>query len=243
MLKNSVDAPPRLCDTSTEEMSSWLSVFVVEICRQDGKPYPSSTLKHVLAGIQWHLHSEDNANINLLKDPSFSLLRKVLDSKMNDLRSEGVGLEMKQADLITEEEETRLWDLNILGDSSPQQLVDTVTYCTCVDYISNLWAYRRLCVDQLQLHEPNDKPAFIVYHETISEANSGGLAQCKLKPKRVEHFASIAYPKKCFVHMYKKYRSLCPAESPADAFYLIPLRKPRPDCQARSQGGFGWTPL
>ena len=50
--ESSVDAPPRLSDMSTEQMSSWLSMFVVEICRQDGKPYPGSTLKHILAGIQ-----------------------------------------------------------------------------------------------------------------------------------------------------------------------------------------------
>ena len=30
--------------------------------------------------------------------------------------------------------------------------------------------------------------------------------------------------------MYKKYLGLCPADSPADAFYLTPLRRPRPDC-------------
>ena len=63
-------------------MSSWLSMFVVEIRRQDGKPYPSSTLKHIL------------------------VLCKVLDSKLKELRPEGVGPQTKQADPITEEEET-----------------------------------------------------------------------------------------------------------------------------------------
>ena len=84
--ENSVDSPPRLCDISTEEMSSWLSMLVVEIRRKDGKPYPASTLKHILAGIQRHLRNESNVKINFFKDPSFSLLR--MDSRMKDLRSE-----------------------------------------------------------------------------------------------------------------------------------------------------------
>ena len=88
--ENSVDPPPRLCDTClfTEEMSSWLSMFVAEILCQDEKPYPGSTTKHILAGIQRHLRGECNAKINF-KDPTFFLLRKILDSRMEDLlRSE-----------------------------------------------------------------------------------------------------------------------------------------------------------
>ena len=102
---------------------------------QDGKPYPGSSLKHILAGIQRHLRIEGHPDIKSFQDPSFSLLIIVLGSRMKELKSEGVGLETKQAEPITEEEEMRQWDLNILGDSSPQQLVDTMVY-TCVDCIS-----------------------------------------------------------------------------------------------------------
>ena len=56
--KAGVNALPRLCDMSTEEASSWLSMFVVEISHQDGKSYPSSTLKHILASIQRCQRSE-----------------------------------------------------------------------------------------------------------------------------------------------------------------------------------------
>ena len=45
--ENSTDAPPQLCDMSKEDMSLWLSMFVVEICCQDEKPYPVSSLKHI----------------------------------------------------------------------------------------------------------------------------------------------------------------------------------------------------
>ena len=72
----------------TEEMSSWLNMLVVDIRRQDEKPYPGSILKHILAGIQRHLRSEGNTNKKFFKDPSFSLLRKVFNSRIKDLRSD-----------------------------------------------------------------------------------------------------------------------------------------------------------
>ena len=137
---------------STEELSSWLSMFVVEMRRPDGKPYPGSTLKHILAGILQHLHSEYNTNVNFFKDPSFSLLHKVLDSRMKDCRSEGVELKTKQADPITDEEEMRLWDLNILEDSSPQQLVDTMVYMRGLYFpLPRGYEHRRLRTDQLHV--------------------------------------------------------------------------------------------
>ena len=69
----------------------------------------------------------------------------------------------------------------------------------------------------------------LLYTMRPSQTNSGGLAHCKWKPKWVEHFACIVDLKKCFVRVYKKYRSLCPADSPADTSYLTPFRIPRPD--------------
>ena len=38
--ENNIDAHPQICDMSTEEISSWSSMFVVEIHRQDGKHTP-----------------------------------------------------------------------------------------------------------------------------------------------------------------------------------------------------------
>ena len=42
---------------STEEISSWLSMLVVEKRHQDGKPYPSSTLKDLLKCEVLFVHS------------------------------------------------------------------------------------------------------------------------------------------------------------------------------------------
>ena len=109
------DAPPRLSDMTSEELNSWLSKFLIEIHRQDRKPYPGSTLKNILAGIQRYLNTDGSKPFQFFTDSMFSMLRKVLDSRMKELRSDGVGIVVKQAEPITKAEEMRLWDLDILG--------------------------------------------------------------------------------------------------------------------------------
>ena len=63
-----------------------------------------------------------------------------------------------------------------------------------------------------------------MYTEDISENRSGGLKGRKQKPKVVTHYANTDNPDRCFVHIFKKYNSLCPLNRPHDAFYLTPLK-------------------
>ena len=75
-----------------------------------------------------------------------------------ELRFEGVGIFVKQAEPITEDEEMRLWDLDILGYSWPQ-------WSMCGLYFA-LWSgdkHRHLHPDQFQLHKPTtENCAYIV---------------------------------------------------------------------------------
>ena len=84
MLKT-VDALPRLCDMSMEETSSWLSMFLVEIRRQGGKPYPGSTLKHILtwAVKVYAMHKLLQGSIVLSFAPCFGLKNERLRSGKN----------------------------------------------------------------------------------------------------------------------------------------------------------------
>ena len=54
----------------------------------------------------------------------------------------------------------------------------------------------------------------------------GGLKGRKIKPKVVRHHANVDYPECCFVRLFKRYRELCPADTPPHAFYLQPAIHP-----------------
>ena len=46
------EIPPRLTQMSKSKLCKWLSLFVVEVHRQDSKHYPGATLHGILCGIQ-----------------------------------------------------------------------------------------------------------------------------------------------------------------------------------------------
>ena len=64
----------------------------------------------------------------------------------------------------------------------------------------------------------------------VEDNNQRGLKSRKVKPKVVYHHANIDNPTRCFVRLYKLYKSLCPDDQPDDAFYLTPLKKPTSGC-------------
>ena len=136
----------------------------------------------------------------------------------------------KQAEIITQEMEDNLWEIGVLGDNSPDVLLNSLFY-----YIGLCFAlrggdeHRRLRHDpgQIKLHEPCGSPSYLVYTEDISKTNQGGLLHRDKAPKKVTHYMNVDCPQKCLVRLFKLYNTKCPADRPANAFYLKPLKHPR----------------
>ena len=62
---------------------------------------------------------------------------EVLDSEMKRLQALGIGKVQRKAKLIRYEDKEILWSNRILGDISPQSLLDTMLH--------NIWLYFALC--------------------------------------------------------------------------------------------------
>ena len=81
------------------------------------QPYPPKTLYQLLTGLHRHAitinpqtpHFLDKGNSAFLK------LHNVIDNHFKALRKEGVGSESKHTEIITKEEENKLWTGGILG--------------------------------------------------------------------------------------------------------------------------------
>ena len=150
--------------------------FILEDRRKDAKPYPPNTLHQLVCGILCYVR-ELKPDIDFFKDKEFAGLRRTLDAEMKSLRAQGLGIVVKQAQPITPADEEKLWESGILGDHSPQALLDTMVFmCGLYFALRSGQEHRSLQMDQIRLVEPPGASAFLVYTKNVSKNNPGGLS-------------------------------------------------------------------
>ena len=165
---------------SPKEMNFWLAKFLVEACRIDGKLYPVNTLYQLCCGLARSLKS-DRPTIKLFEDPVFTSFRETLDSRVKELKSFGEG-RARQAEVLSEEMEEALWQRGLLGDSHPQQLLDTLVYYVGLYFV--LWSGKehqsfQHSPSQLEFVKSPRAAPYLIYREDVSKTNQGGLKHRK----------------------------------------------------------------
>ena len=229
----SVEVPP-LSQLDKQGLKYWLSRFVMEIRTKKGEKYAPNSLHHILCGIKRHLRQNCGMpDIDFFKDPEFADLKSSLDAEMKKIQASGKGSIKKQAEPLSLEEEELLWEKKLLGDHSPEALLNTIVFMNGLYFAlrsGNEHRDLRHNPCQIQLFEPPGERAYLRYTEDTSKNRLGGLKGRKLKPKVVVHYSSPENPQRCFVELFKKYNNLCPQDRPSDAFYLSPLAKPKEHC-------------
>ncbi|XP_060562287.1 zinc finger MYM-type protein 2-like [Ruditapes philippinarum] len=115
---------------SYAEMDFWLQRFICEIKRKNGEFYPPTTLQNIAAGLKRYLRNEQSMHVNFFKtdDPVFTEFRRTLDSRMRELTNEGIGIEVKSADAVTEEDEACLWGSGVFSVDNAKGLSNAVCF-------------------------------------------------------------------------------------------------------------------
>ena len=90
------------------------------------------------------------APIDIFSDPGFAFFHKVLHAEMKELEAKGIGLKLKQAEPISNSNENRLWQEGLLGDATPNVLLDAMVFLWSVLYVKK-WC--GASVPQLVLNE------------------------------------------------------------------------------------------
>ncbi|VDI51455.1 Hypothetical predicted protein [Mytilus galloprovincialis] len=130
------------------ELSTSLQYFIAEAKKKDGGTYPSNSIYDLFSSIQGYIRHQKSSSINFFTDPEFLRARQVLDAVMKERATEGLGANTrKQADVISVDEETSLYDKGILGVDNPQQLLDTLLYL-CGHRCNAVRVYKRTSADQ-----------------------------------------------------------------------------------------------
>ncbi|CAG2185089.1 unnamed protein product [Mytilus edulis] len=133
-MKSNYCAIPELLQFTANDVNQWLSKFVIETRRKDGKPYPPNTLYLLCVGIL-RFHRENGVHMNFLdeKDCVFYDFRRSL----TELTKQGIGTTTKQAEAISEETESTLWEKGLLGSTSSKAIMNTMFF-----YNSKLFGLR-----------------------------------------------------------------------------------------------------
>ena len=87
-------------------LSKCLSLFVIEVRKQDGNKYPSKTVNLLLAGLKRHMNEINPSTPNFLneEDDDFKGLRGTRDTIARQLCEQGIRASVKHVEVITHEE-------------------------------------------------------------------------------------------------------------------------------------------
>ena len=219
---------PPLTSITLNDLQFWLVRFIHEVRKQNGEEYPPNSLLHLCNGIVRHVRSTSYPDLDLFQDSAFAEFKSSLDAEMKRLQAKGLGSKHRQAEPITEEEEDLLWEKGLLGDHSPQALLNTIIYMNGLYFAlrsGNEHRSLRFSSSQIQAVVREGERPYLLYTEDCSKNHPGGLKGRHFKRKVVKHYANLNNPQRCFVRIFQKYRELCPPNPKNNAFYLQPLKK------------------
>ena len=217
-----------------EKLTLYISRFILEVWKKDGTEYPPNTLYHIVCGLMRHLHQNGMPDVDFFKEKAYTDLRTTLDAEVKRLKLLRIGATKRQAEILTEDEEELLWR-GVLGYHSPKSLLNTVFFFNGVCFAlrsgkEHCQLRRRRNRSQIQLVEKTGQRASLIYKKDSSKNNKGGLKGRKIKQREVVHHENTTDTQRCPVRAYRKYISLLPDDCSPDAFYFVPLKKPKPDC-------------
>ena len=218
-------------------LNRWLSLYLIETRRKDGKNFPSSTLDCLLSGLLRYTRNLNPNAVNFLdeKDAIFVGLRGVRDNMSRKLREEGVGASVKHTEAVSREEEEKLWSSGLLGIDSPRCLANAIFYGNGKNLcLRGGREHYNLKLSQFQFasEEVEGKMLECVVYTENGSKNRSGSYKDKAANKVVCHYAEPALKERCYVFLLKKYFSVLPkevVEDPISLFYQQP-KEETPKC-------------
>ena len=217
-------------DTITEESLIFaISRFITEVKKIDGTDFPGRTLYDIVICIQFHLETL-GFRWKLLSELVFSDVKFSLDNMMKLCTSQGIGVSVKKAQVMSPLDEDLLWSLGFLGTSNPTMLLNTVVFligkgCALRAGKEHHALRSPPFSSQFNFSRDSDGEIFLRYKEDIGlKTNKGGIKHRKIDPKEVDIYA-IENVNRCPLRIIMFYLSMLPQDRKSQAFYLQPRKK------------------
>ncbi len=217
-----------LSDMSTvnkTNLSYGMVHFLSEVLKVNSEEFPAKTLYEITVCIQMYMESQ-GVHYKLLDDPDFKNMKFTLDNLMKEATSSGIGMHVRKAEVLSFEDEEKLWSSGALGSSTPDQLLNTVVF------LLGLHCCLRAGKEHHALRAPgyNSQLRF-VYHDGIRhleycedvglKTNKGRLKHRKLKLVTIFPFKNKS---RCPVELFRLYASKLPTKCKHDSLYCHPKK-------------------
>ncbi|XP_078330429.1 uncharacterized protein LOC111100766 [Crassostrea virginica] len=166
------------------------------------------------------MRDENIHNMNFLdeKDHRFGVFQRVLDARMKELLSKGLGAKVRQADPILPEDEEKIWNQKVFGMQSSLALQYTVFFYNCKLFgLRGYDEHKSLECDQFEVG-CDERGKYIHFHGRLSKTYKGGLKHIQLQNKDIKHYCLNA--ERCLADFYMVYLD---ALGHRGAFYRRPL--------------------
>lgn len=206
--------------------------FLIEVKKLDGSDFPGRTLYDITVCMQFKLETL-GYHWKLLNEECLKDIRFTLDNVMKLRTSQGVGTTVKQAQVLNNFDEELLWNLGLLGTSTPSILLNTVVFLIGKGCVLRAGKEHRSLRSppfdsQFKFIRNNSGETVLRYSEEIgSKTNKGGLKHRKVEPKVVDVYA-IEDKLRCPLTIISTYLDRLPVQRTCKAFYLQPRKKFRP---------------
>ena len=218
-----IEDPKSICE---ESLIFALCHFITEVKKVNGEDFPGKTLYDIIICIQFHLECL-GFSYKLINHAAFKDLKFTLDNTMKMRTACGIGISVKQAEVLSATDEDYLWSL---GTSNPDQLLNTVVFCIRKGFALHAGQEHRALHNlsfssQFKFIKNNDGEYYMQYTEDIGlKTNKGGLKHRKLLPKCIALYATDNV-ERCPLRVILKYLSLLPKTKTCSTFYLQPRKK------------------
>lgn len=209
-------------------LSYGLCHFICEVKKINGDDFPPKTIYEMIVCVQIYLESR-GIFWKLLDDMDMDFVKLcyTCDNIMKEHASGGLGNVIRQAEVISYDNETFLWKNEYLGSSTPELLVRTLLF--------QIGLYYTLCAGsehhnlrsigfRSQFHYTMpDRVHHIVYREDLgTKTNKGRLRYKKISGKEVTIYPNVHNRSRCPVAIFYKYHCKLPANKKNGALYLQP---------------------
>ena len=175
------------------ELDNILQSFFAKIQKSDGTEYEPESLRVMLSAMDQYLRNKGREH-SILKDKRFDSCRKVLNGKAIKLREKGMGKRKNKSELLTSDEEEKLWQLKVLGGKGPKSLNYTIFYLISQQFGTRGYQeHHQLRIEDLKfVHDPSGSTIYVQWVEGLTKTRQGGLnkTEQRLAQKMFPHEGS-----------------------------------------------------